>query len=134
VKPAAQSARSGSHSETLATLRAAPGENLTPRSRGHAGAKAVSALAMQIARLVSTLHGGLSRGKFFLESSAKTSTWWGGTKGGKGTQHFPECQARRGFSPSERSRVRAVDNPALMGIDSPSFRVAREEKFFGFER
>jgi hypothetical protein len=65
VKPAAQIARSGSHSETLATLRAAPGENLTTRSGGHAGAKAVSALAMQIARLVSTLHSGLSRGKFF---------------------------------------------------------------------
>ena len=36
--------------------------------------------------------------KIFLESSAKTSTWWGGTKGGKGTQHFPECQARSGLS------------------------------------
>jgi hypothetical protein len=56
-------ARSGSHSETLATLRAAPGENLTTRSRGHACAKAVSALTMQIARLICTLHGG-ARGKF----------------------------------------------------------------------
>ena len=58
-------ARSGSHRETLATFRAAPGENQTTRSRGHAGAKAVRALTMQIARLVRTLHGGISRGKFF---------------------------------------------------------------------
>ena len=50
------SARSGSDSETLATLRAAPGENLTAGSRGHAGAKTVSALTMQVAGLVSTLH------------------------------------------------------------------------------
>ncbi len=91
-------ARSGSHRETLATFRAAPGENLTTRSRGHAGTKAVRALSMQVARLVRTLHGGVSRGRIFLESSAKTSTWWGGTKGGKGTQHFPECQACSGVS------------------------------------
>jgi hypothetical protein len=58
-------ARSSSHRETLATFRAAPGENQTTRSRGHAGAKAVRALSMQIARLVRTLHGGISRGKFF---------------------------------------------------------------------
>ena len=56
-------ARSGSDRETLATFRAAPGENLTTRSRGHAGAKAVSALTMQIARLVSTLHAGSRAGK-----------------------------------------------------------------------
>ena len=61
----ARSARSRSDSETLATFRAAPGENLTTRSGGHAGAKAVGALTVQIARLVSTLHGGISRGKFF---------------------------------------------------------------------
>jgi len=47
-----------SDSETLATFRAAPCENLTTRSGGHAGAKAVSALTVQIARLVSTLHAG----------------------------------------------------------------------------
>src|SRR5215207_2779542 len=37
-------AQTGSDGETLATFRAAPGENLTTRSGGHAGAKAVSAL------------------------------------------------------------------------------------------
>ena len=58
-------ARSGSHRETLATFRAAPGEDQTTRSRGHARAKAVRALTMQIARLVRTLHGGISRGKIF---------------------------------------------------------------------
>ena len=47
-----------SDSETLATFRAAPCENLTTRSGGHAGAKAVSALTVQIARLVCTLHAG----------------------------------------------------------------------------
>src|ERR687897_1489706 len=92
------------------TMRAATGENLTTRSRGHAGTKAVRALSMQVARLVRTLHGGISRGRFFLESSAKTSTWWGGTKGGKGTQHFPECQACSGLR-----RPAAVRNFARPG-------------------
>jgi len=82
-------ARTGSDSETLATFRAAPCENLTTRSGGHAGAKAVSALTVQIARLVSTLHRALAE-----EMRAKTSTWWGGKKGGKGTQRLPQCQAR----------------------------------------
>ena len=63
AESAAQLIARGSHRETLATFRAAPGENLTSRSRGHACAKAVCALTMQIARLVSTLHGG-ARGKF----------------------------------------------------------------------
>jgi hypothetical protein len=45
-----------SDSETLATFRAAPCEDLTTRSGGHAGAKAVSALTVQVARLVCTLH------------------------------------------------------------------------------
>lgn len=93
AESAAQLIARGSHGETLATFRAAPGENQTTRSRGHAGTKAVGALTVQVARLVSTLHGGISRGEILLESSAKTSTWWGGTKGGKGTQRFPECQA-----------------------------------------
>ena len=53
---AARSARSGSDSQTLATFRAAPGQNLTAGTRGHAGAKTVSALTMQVAGLVSTLH------------------------------------------------------------------------------
>ena len=57
-RTAQRSARSGSDSETLATFRAAPCENLTTRSRGHAGAKAVSALTVQVARLVCTLHAG----------------------------------------------------------------------------
>lgn len=99
-------ARSDSHRETLATFRAAPGENLTPRSRGHACAKAVSALTMQIARLISSFHAALA--EIFLESSAKTSTWWGGTKGGKGTQHSPECQAQSRVPPAaDRQKFRA---------------------------
>jgi hypothetical protein len=57
---AARCARSGSDSETLATFRAAPGENLTTGSRRHAGAKTVSALTMQVAGLVGTLHCWLS--------------------------------------------------------------------------
>jgi hypothetical protein len=57
---AARSARSGSDRQTLATLRAAPGENLTAGSRGHAGAKTVSALTMQVAGLVGTLHDALA--------------------------------------------------------------------------
>jgi hypothetical protein len=60
IELAARGARSGSDSETLATLRAAPGENLTAGSRGHAGAKTVSALTMQVAGLVSTLHNALA--------------------------------------------------------------------------
>lgn len=69
-------ARSGSDSQTLATLRAAPGENLTTRSGGHAGAKAVSALTVQIARLVGTLHAGSRRESATDESCVKTSTCW----------------------------------------------------------
>jgi hypothetical protein len=57
-RAAQRSARSRSDSETLATFRAAPCENLTTRSGGHAGAKAVRALTVQIARLVCTLHAG----------------------------------------------------------------------------
>jgi hypothetical protein len=57
---AARIARSGSDSETLATFRAAPGEDLTAGSRRHAGAKTVSALTMQVAGLISTLHCWLS--------------------------------------------------------------------------
>ena len=65
AESAAQLIARGSHRETLATFRAAPGEDQTTRSCGHAGAKAMRALAMQIARLVRTLHGGISRGNFF---------------------------------------------------------------------
>lgn len=65
AESAAQLIARGSHRETLATFRAAPGEDQTTRSRGHAGTKTVGALTVQIARLVSTLHGGISRGKFF---------------------------------------------------------------------
>ena len=96
IEPVARIARSGSDGETLATFRAAPCEDLTTRSRGHAGAKTVGALTMQIARLVSTLHAGSRQ-----EICAKTSTCWGGKKGGKGTQRPPQCQARR----DRRSRV-----------------------------
>jgi hypothetical protein len=60
MEPAARSARSGSDSETLATFRAAPGEDLTTGSRRHAGAKTVSTLTMQVAGLVGTLHCWLS--------------------------------------------------------------------------
>ena len=137
IERAARSARSGSDSKTLATLRAAPGENLTAGSRGHAGAKTVSALTMQVAGLIGTLHCWLSllssdffRGMSNCESCVKTSTCRGGKKGGKGTQRLPQCQAKSTCSPSERSRARAVDNPQSIGIDSPSFRVARAEQFF----
>lgn len=50
-----------SDSQTLATFRAAPGENQTARSGCHARAKAVRAFTMQVARLVSTLHAGSRR-------------------------------------------------------------------------
>jgi hypothetical protein len=61
-EPAAQRDRRAcrSDSETLATFRAAPCKNLTTRSGGHAGAKAVSALTVQIAGLVCTLHAALT--------------------------------------------------------------------------
>ena len=123
---AQRSARSGSDSETLATLRAAPCEDETTRSRGHAGAKAVSALTVQIARLICTLHA-RARPKGAYEKCAKTSTCRAQKKGGKGTQRVLQCQARGRLQPSERSRVRAVDNLASIDIDSPSFRVARAE-------
>ena len=110
----AQIARSRSDSETLATFRAAPGKDLTTRSRGHAGAKAVSALTMQIAGLVGTLHTGSCScvsDEFFrrraTESCVKTSTCRGGKKGGKGTQRLPQCQAQ--------SRSRAVREIARSG-------------------
>lgn len=60
IESAARSARSDSDSETLATFRAAPCEDLTASSRGHAGAETVRALTMQVAGLVSTLHTRLS--------------------------------------------------------------------------
>ena len=134
---AARIARSGSDSETLATFRAAPGEDLTTGSRRHAGTKTVSALTMQVAGLIGTLHCWLSllssdffRGLGNCESCVKTSTCRGGKKGGKGTQRLPQCQAKSTSAPSERSLARAVDNPRSIGIDSPSFRVARAEQFF----
>jgi hypothetical protein len=125
-RAAQRSARSGSDSKTLATFRAAPCENLTTRSGGHAGAKAVSALTVQIAWLVCTLHAG-SRQKIVLKKCAKTSTWWAQKKGGKGTQRVLQCQAQGRVRPSEKSRPQAVDNLASIDIDSPSFRVARAE-------
>lgn len=64
IESAARIARSGSDGETLATFRAAPCEDLSTCSRGHAGAKTVSALTMQIAGLVSTLHAGSRQGLF----------------------------------------------------------------------
>ena len=86
---AQRSARGSSDSETLATFRAAPSEDLATCSGGHAGAKAVSALTVQVARLVGTFHV-----SSHLEICAKTSTWWAQKKGGKGTQRVPQCQAR----------------------------------------
>lgn len=137
MEPAARSARSGSDSETLATFRAAPGENLTAGSRRHPGAKTVGALTMQVAGLIRTLHCWLSllSSGFFrrmgnCESCVKTSTCRGGKKGGKGTQRLPQCQAKSKRRGSERSLAQAVDNPRSIGIDSPSFRVARAEQFF----
>jgi hypothetical protein len=105
-------ARTGSDSETLATFRAAPGENLTARSRRHASAKTVCALTMQVAGLISTLHCWFSllstdffRGMGNCESCVKTSTCRGGKKGGKGTQRLPQCQAPSKSPPSDRSLV-----------------------------
>ena len=71
-----------SDSETLATLRAATGKHLTAGAGGHARTKAVSALTMNFAGLISALHAEISR----RENCAKTSTWWVEKKGGKGTQ------------------------------------------------
>jgi hypothetical protein len=61
-------ARSRSDRQTLATFRAAPGENQTTGSGRHAGAKAVNALTVQIARLIGSLHAG-SAGKFALKQA-----------------------------------------------------------------
>lgn len=93
----------GSDSQTLATLRAAPCENLTSSSRCHPGAKAVRAFTMQVTRLICTLHAGSRR-----EKCAKTSTWWAEKKGGKGTQRLSQCQAQGTLSPSEISRVESL--------------------------
>ena len=46
--------------QTLATLGATAGEHLTARTGGHAGTEAVGALTVNFARLVSTLHAGIS--------------------------------------------------------------------------
>jgi hypothetical protein len=100
MEPAARSARSGSDSETLAALRTTTCEDLTTGSRGHAGAKAVGALTMQVAGLVGTLHRALVRANATCESCAKTSTCRGGKKGGKGTQRLPQCQAQRSLCAS----------------------------------
>lgn len=126
-RAAQRRARNRSDSETLATFRAAPCENLTTRSGGQAGAKAVSALTVQVARLICTLHAGDRLSQTGQKKCAKTSTWWAQKKGGKGTQRPPQCQAWGRLRASERSRVRAVDNLASIDIDSPSFRVARAE-------
>src|SRR6185503_14818605 len=97
-----------SDGETLATFRAAPCEDLTTRSGGHAGAKAVSALTMDIARVVSTLHAGSRQ-----EICAKTSTWWGERRAAR-VRSAPRSVKR---TRSETSLTKAVDNPRSMGID-----------------
>lgn len=98
-------ARSGSDSQTLATLRAAPGENQTTCSGGHAGAKAVSALTVQIARLVGTLHAG-SRRKFALKQAH------GGRKEGRQGYAAPSAV-------SSTKQHRTVIRPA---VDRQQFR------------
>jgi hypothetical protein len=52
-----------SDSETLATLRAAAGQHLTASTSGHARTEAVGTLTVNFARLISTLHAGISTGK-----------------------------------------------------------------------
>src|SRR5262245_38703287 len=137
----------GLHAQALAPLRAAASEHLTSGARGHSCTKPVRALTMQFARLVSTLHAGSRR-----EKCAKTSTWWGKKKGGKGTQQSWGCQAwsdqfRRSLScPAERFPTarrhphdvlprrlhrssRPVDNPRRIGIDSPALASSRASNF-----
>ena len=87
--------RSASDREALAALGTTSRQNETPCAGGHARAKSVSALAMQITGLISALHAE-SRRKF----CAKTSTWWKQIKGGKGTQQGMGCQAHN--APTEQ--------------------------------
>lgn len=49
-----------SDSETLATLGATTGEHLTASTSGHARTEPVGALTVNFARLISTLHAGIS--------------------------------------------------------------------------
>ena len=94
---ASEVARTRAHrsdSETLATFRAAPCENLTTRSRGHAGAKAVSALTVQVARLVCTLHAGGRLVRLAWKSAPKQAH--GGRKERAARVRSASCSVKRG--------------------------------------
>jgi hypothetical protein len=107
TEPAARSARNGSDSETLATFRAAPCENLTTRSGGHAGAKAVSALTVQVARLVCTLHAGDRRIKLARKGAPKQAH--GGRKRRAGRVRSDSGSVKRGESSSrQKDRARGL--------------------------
>ena len=56
--------RSASGTESLAPLRPALGNDLAATHGGHAGAKTVTALAHQLAGLISPLHGLFSAGRY----------------------------------------------------------------------
>ena len=100
-------ARTGSDSETLATFRAAPCENLTTRSGGHAGAKAVSALTVQVARLVCTLHAGDRRIKLARKGAPKQAH--GGRKRRAGRVRSDSGSVKRGESSSrQKDRARGL--------------------------
>ena len=118
----ARVARASSDRQTLATLRAAPGENLTTRTGGHAGAKAVSALAMQIAGLVSALHAGSRDAKVALKQAH------GGPKRRAARVRSEPLSVKRetrvGASDEDRSEKSFGGlwiTRGRIGIDSPSF-------------
>jgi hypothetical protein len=108
--------QSASDGKALAAFGATPRQNESSCASGHARAKSVGALAMQITGLIGALHAE-SRRKF----CAKTSTWWAETKGGKGTQQGMGCQAHNASMGKRFLWPEAVDNPLRMGIDSPLF-------------
>ena len=91
------------HRQAFTTLRASTSKHLSAGTRSHARTKAVGALTMNFARLVSTLHDESQllecfsltgrRSKSARKTCAKTITWWVKRKGGKGTQRGSECQA-----------------------------------------
>lgn len=94
---ASEVARTRAHrsdSETLATFRAAPCEDLTTRSGGHAGAKAVSALTVQIAGLVGTLHAGSRRNNWLRKFAPKQAH--GGRKERAARVRSASCSVKRG--------------------------------------
>jgi hypothetical protein len=102
----------GSDSQTLATLRAAPGENQTTCSGGHAGAKAVSALTVQIARLVGSLHAG-----------SRQENWLG--KIALKQAHGGRKEGRQGYAaPSAVSSTQRCETFIRPAVDRQYFRAS----------